>query len=191
MEDQDVTQPPSMSLLQAQSESADASQDAARSVSRYSTESTWSYLGLILSYVSYELQFWVPGDILLCFRFLSKAFTMSLSPQEIAYQEAHIDDDRRVNVVISMVICRTAAWIAVVLRLVSRRLAKCHLQMDDYMILVGLVRAEWTHEYFVRLTNSDIIFSSSPLGRNRLALRCVDNHMYRGIQDLYDLNACL
>ena len=83
---------------------------------------------------------------------------MSLSPQEIAYQQAHIDDDRRVDVVISMIICLTAAWTSVVLRLISRRIAKCRLEMDDYMILVGLVRAERSLLSLVLLINVDCVY---------------------------------
>ena len=163
MEDRNTTQLPSMSLMQAQSESADASQDTAQSL-------------FLLLYKVHRIEFRIaPLTFLVSFIFgclikfccvsesCQKTITMSLSPQETAYQEAHIDDDRRVNVVISMVICLTAAWTAVILRLVSRRLAKCSLQMDDYVILVGLVRAKWIYEYFVRLTNDDMTSSSSLL----------------------------
>lgn len=64
---------------------------------------------------------------------------MSISPQAIAEQKVHMNDDRRKDVVIAAVVCLAVAMIAVVLRFLSRRLAKARILWDDYMIIVGLV----------------------------------------------------
>lgn len=65
---------------------------------------------------------------------------MSLSHQETAIQEAHIEDDRRLDLIIAVVVCLVAACFAVALRFVSRLLAKARLRWDDWMIVIGLVR---------------------------------------------------
>ena len=65
---------------------------------------------------------------------------MSLSPEEIAYQEANINDDRQPEFIIASVICLTAAYTAVALRFFARRLVKAGLQIDDWVILTALVR---------------------------------------------------
>ena len=64
---------------------------------------------------------------------------MSLPAEEIEYQKTHINDDRRKDVVIALVISLSAACLAVVLRFVARRLAKARLGWDDWTLLLGLV----------------------------------------------------
>lgn len=46
------------------------------------------------------------------------------SKGEIAYQLAHVKDDRSSELIASHVVCLTLAGIAVVLRLIARRLSK-------------------------------------------------------------------
>ena len=70
-----------------------------------------------------------------------------LSPVEIKEEAAHIRDDRGGDMVASCVTCITAAIIAVILRLLARRLSKAKILADDYMIIVALVAL---------LLNSDI-----------------------------------
>ena len=65
---------------------------------------------------------------------------MSLPPQEEAYQLAHKDDNRSADVVAAVTICLVAAFVAVFLRFLSRKLSKAPLGADDWMIVVGLVR---------------------------------------------------
>ena len=63
----------------------------------------------------------------------------AISDTEISYQRDHINDNKTTQLVVANVIAISAATIAVVLRLVSRRLNKASLQADDFMIVVGLV----------------------------------------------------
>ena len=62
-----------------------------------------------------------------------------MSSAEASHQEAHIDDDRRADIILATVICWTAACIAVALRFTARRMVKAGLQLDDWLILMGLV----------------------------------------------------
>lgn len=55
------------------------------------------------------------------------------------YQLLHIKDSRVPNLVISMAMCLPAAYIAVVLRFVSRRVGTVPLKADDWWLVVGLV----------------------------------------------------
>jgi hypothetical protein len=57
---------------------------------------------------------------------------MSLPASDLA-------DDRQADVIIALVISLTAAYVAVVLRFIARRIAGAGLRADDYMILIGLV----------------------------------------------------
>ena len=62
-----------------------------------------------------------------------------LPPAEIKYELAHIRDDRASNIVVSSVICISLATIAVMLRLLARRLSKAKILADDYMMIFALV----------------------------------------------------
>jgi len=64
---------------------------------------------------------------------------MSLSPESIRYQEAHITDNSQPNLIISTAICLTAAYIAVILRFVSRRIGGVIFGKDDVAIIIALV----------------------------------------------------
>ena len=63
----------------------------------------------------------------------------TLTPQEIAYQEAHIHDDRSKDVAVSHLLCLCLALAAVVMRFVSRRLGKVPLGADDWMVITAYV----------------------------------------------------
>ena len=60
------------------------------------------------------------------------------SPAEIQYQHAHIHDDRSFNIVISHALCLPIAFVAVLLRFVSRRMVKASIQADDWLIVIAL-----------------------------------------------------
>lgn len=62
------------------------------------------------------------------------------SSAEIAYQKAHLDDDKRATVIAPNIIFTVAAIVAVVLRFESRRIARTDLKADDWWIVSGLVR---------------------------------------------------
>lgn len=74
--------------------------------------------------------------------------------EEIQYQEEHIHDDRSGNIVTSHAICIAIAAIAVLLRLISRRMCKASIQADDWMIIVALVRLSWASVPGRQLTRS-------------------------------------
>ena len=63
---------------------------------------------------------------------------MSLPASAIQYQEQHIADNKKPNLIAASVICLSAAYVAVVLRFISRRVARNILEADDYTIVVGL-----------------------------------------------------
>lgn len=58
---------------------------------------------------------------------------------EISYQLAHINQSRVPSLITSGAICLSAAYIAVVLRLISRRLVHARFEADDWCIVLGLV----------------------------------------------------
>ena len=62
-----------------------------------------------------------------------------LSPSDVQYQKAHIDDNKSAGIIAACAICLTAAYSAVVLRFVSRRLSRTSLEADDYFIVTALV----------------------------------------------------
>ena len=68
------------------------------------------------------------------------ATNMSLPSSEVQYQLAHIHEDRASDIVISHAVVLPLAVIAVVARFIARRLCKAHIGLDDYMIVVALVR---------------------------------------------------
>ena len=63
---------------------------------------------------------------------------MALSPEEIQWQLAHVNEDRAGDVIVSHVVLISLAVVAVVLRFISRRI-KVGLHEDDWMILFALV----------------------------------------------------
>ena len=64
---------------------------------------------------------------------------MALPKSAIAYQTAHIRDDKRPNLITCSAICLSAAYVVVGLRLTARRIAHNTLGADDYAILVALI----------------------------------------------------
>lgn len=64
---------------------------------------------------------------------------MSLPASDIAYQEAHSGDDDTTYIIVASAIPLVIAYIAVTLRIVARRTVAIKLQVDDYLVVVGLV----------------------------------------------------
>ena len=68
------------------------------------------------------------------------------------YQRLHIHDSRIPEIVVSLALCLSAAYVAVVLRFISRRIAKIAWKADDWWLVVGLVSRHlrfghpWTEE---------------------------------------------
>lgn len=63
---------------------------------------------------------------------------MALPPSAIRYQEEHIQENKKPNLIAASVICLSVAYIAVLLRFASRRAARTVLEADDYTIVLGL-----------------------------------------------------
>ena len=64
---------------------------------------------------------------------------MDLPPTEVQYEEAHVSDDDTATIVTAVATCFLVAFVAVTLRLISRRLKHQYLQKDDYMAIIALV----------------------------------------------------
>ncbi|KAL8747133.1 MAG: hypothetical protein Q9190_000956 [Brigantiaea leucoxantha] len=62
-----------------------------------------------------------------------------ITEADIAYQKAHVRDDRSQDIVVSHAICIALAAIAILLRFVSRRLGKVAVGADDWMIVAAFV----------------------------------------------------
>lgn len=62
-----------------------------------------------------------------------------MSPEEIAYQMAHISDNKQPNIIASVAVLITFCYVAVGLRLWARRKVGARLMADDYWALVALV----------------------------------------------------
>ena len=63
-------------------------------------------------------------------------------PEDIQYQQQHIDDNRASDLITTFATCTALAYLAVVLRLIARRLNKTTLQADDFWVLIALVSLE-------------------------------------------------
>lgn len=66
-------------------------------------------------------------------------FVMSLSPKELHYQQDHINGNVQPNIYAACFVCLPAAFIAVGLRLISRRMTVGGFGKDDVAILFALV----------------------------------------------------
>ena len=64
-----------------------------------------------------------------------------LPPAEIAYQMAHIKDNRQPEMIAAYAVCGAFAIIAVFLRFLARIINKTSVEADDYTVLLGLLCA--------------------------------------------------
>lgn len=60
-------------------------------------------------------------------------------PSEIAYEKAHVNQSRQIDIAVSNGICLGIAYIALLLRFLSRRLARTKIGADDWWALIALV----------------------------------------------------
>jgi hypothetical protein len=75
---------------------------------------------------------------------------MSLpTPAQIAYQKAHIQDDKRVGIAVSNGICLGVGIAAVLLRYLSRRFSRSEQGMDDWLTWAALVGLSFSAELFL------------------------------------------
>jgi len=63
------------------------------------------------------------------------------SSSEVQYQLNHINDNKSLEMVSSQICGMVIAFVAVALRLLSRRVGRVPILSDDYMIVVALVGA--------------------------------------------------
>ena len=64
-------------------------------------------------------------------------------PAELQYQLDHQGDDESRQLAAFFIVCMVLSAFFVAVRLVSRKLMKLGLQVDDYTILAGLVRMSY------------------------------------------------
>ena len=65
-----------------------------------------------------------------------------LPPEEIQYELQHIHEDRSSELVTTFATCTALAYIAVILRLIARRVNRAPIQADDSWVLVALVSTQ-------------------------------------------------
>lgn len=63
----------------------------------------------------------------------------TLSKQEIEYEMLHASDNRGPNLIAAYAVCLSLAYVAVILRFISRRTAKIAWKADDWVLVAGLV----------------------------------------------------
>jgi hypothetical protein len=63
----------------------------------------------------------------------------ALTPQMVATLQASDKDNKTKAYIAGNAICLVAAFIAVVLRFASRRVARAKIGIDDYLIVIALV----------------------------------------------------
>ena len=86
------------------------------------------------------------------------------TPQEIAYQEAHITDDRSGSIIAANATCYAIGIIAVALRFLSRRISKIRYEWDDWLVVAGLVRPPLPSIYISSILLFKIRESSTDIG---------------------------
>lgn len=64
----------------------------------------------------------------------------ALSRQEIEYEMSHASDNRGSSLVAAYAVCLSLAYVATILRFISRRKSRLAYMADDWMLVVGLVR---------------------------------------------------
>lgn len=65
---------------------------------------------------------------------------MDLPPEEIAYQQAHITQDRRPALIVLCSIFTGLAVLLFVLRIAARRLLDAGIALDDWLSFISTVR---------------------------------------------------
>ena len=63
----------------------------------------------------------------------------NLDPTSVQYQEAHLRDSRVVNIIVTMAVCCPAAYLALILRIASRRIGKVPCGADDWCVFLATV----------------------------------------------------
>ncbi|KUI56623.1 hypothetical protein VP1G_04044 [Cytospora mali] len=61
----------------------------------------------------------------------------TLTPQDIAYMQAHASDSLKINIIVCCAVCGVASLLFVIARIWSRRLSAAKLQQSDWMVIVA------------------------------------------------------
>lgn len=77
-----------------------------------------------------------PGS---CLTYAVQFLSMAISPEQVAYQRAHIHESKTSGLIGSTAALTAVATVLVFARFVARRHAKLGLKADDYLILLALV----------------------------------------------------
>ncbi len=70
---------------------------------------------------------------------MSSDLPSSLTPQQLAYLEAHLSDSRGPHVIAVSILLIVLSIVAVVLRFVARNIRNLPWMVDDYFMLPALV----------------------------------------------------
>ena len=102
------------------------------------------------------------------------------------YQLLHIHDSRVPELVVSMALCLPAAYLAICLRFLSRRVGKVPSKADDWWLVVGLVSRHpfselpwaivkltpsWTQLFTTAFVTCEAILTHLGLGRHAILLK--------------------
>ena len=67
------------------------------------------------------------------------AIYKSLPPEQAQYQLAHVHERRRKSIAVAYAICLSIAFVAVIMRFVSRRIGRSSYGADDWSMVVAMV----------------------------------------------------
>ena len=82
----------------------------------------------------------------------------AISSGELAYMKAHINQSLQPNLIASTAICVTAAYIAIVLRFVSRSIGRVEFGKDDFFVIIAMVCSTLLFEKSI--SENEQLFSS-------------------------------
>ena len=68
------------------------------------------------------------------------SLAISFTPEDIAYQEQNINDNRGAVILVTVSIISAFALLAVILRLAARKLNHAAWHLDDYIMVAAMVR---------------------------------------------------
>ena len=102
------------------------------------------------------------------------------------YQLLHIHDSRVPAIIVSMAVCLSAAYIAISLRFLSRRVGKVPLKADDWWLVIGLVSRyplselpwsmvkltpSWNQLFTTAFVTCEAVLTHLGLGRHAILLK--------------------
>ena len=67
----------------------------------------------------------------------------TLSPAEVQYEQAHIYQQKSTTNIIVLSVFTFVAFVALCVRLASRKIQRAGFALDDYLIVIGMVRSNY------------------------------------------------